>query len=217
MRRGQEEAPVELLIAVTVLTFVLIIGFVTYKNLCSSQFEQKLNSVVAKFARDIELVYKGASGTSWTTMLDFSLEGCPGATVESVRILKGDPDTCLSQTGKPECLVIAVVYITSDQNPEKYAPLQEVIDVPADTSINYIRNQAALQEMGCGEDMINALQVMQNGQKYFSMNQYGFDQLAEEDIEKYIAECTGWALRPYNLRISKTSFTAITIEEMGAP
>jgi hypothetical protein len=133
MRKGQEEAPIELLIGVTILTFVLIIGFYTYQSLCSSQFEQVLKASFSKLSRGIELVYLGSVGTSQISQVDFSVPGACGGNVQSIRLLAGHPSTCQAQTGKNNCLqLIAVTQATTTQ---AGILVSEVIDVPETVTV----------------------------------------------------------------------------------
>ena len=107
MKKGQEEAPIELLLAVTLLTFVIILGFYTYQNLCASQYEQKLKSSLSTFARSLEQVYQGGVGTSKTAMVDFGEIGC-SSNIESIRLIEGLSSSCRRNLGKDECLELIV-------------------------------------------------------------------------------------------------------------
>ena len=131
MKKGQEEAPIELLIAVTILTFVLIIGFYTYENTCRAQFEQKMRASLSKFASDLELVYQGAQGTSRLVEVDFSPIGCPGS-ISDIRLVAGTPDLCLAQLGIQECLLIVVT------TPDQEITFIQPVNIPTDVTIKYI-------------------------------------------------------------------------------
>lgn len=133
MKKGQEEAPIELLIAVTILTFVLIIGFYTYENTCRAQFEQKMRASLSKFASDLELVYQGAQGTSRLVEVDFLPIGCPGS-ISDIRLVAGTTNLCLAQLGIPDCLFIVVT------TPDKEITFIQPINIPTDVTINYIDN-----------------------------------------------------------------------------
>ena len=136
-RKGQEEAPIELLIAVTVLTFVLIIGFFTYQNMCSSQFEQKMRASVSTFARQIEQVYRSGIGTAQPVELDFTPIGCPQSEVESVRLISGldseyEP-ICISYTGDKSCLILVVKIKDKTIGEEIF--IMDPLKVPAETKV----------------------------------------------------------------------------------
>lgn len=131
MKKGQEEAPIELLIAVTVLTFVLIIGFYTYENTCKAQFEQKMRASLSKFASDLELVYQGAQGTSRLVEVDFSPIGCSGS-ISGIKIVAGTDTTCLAQLGIEQCLFIVVTA------PNNELPFIQSVNIPRDVTIKYI-------------------------------------------------------------------------------
>jgi hypothetical protein len=181
--RGQEEAPVELLIGVTVLAFVLIIGIYTYQNMCASQFEQKMRTSLSDFARNIELVYKGSIGTSLPVKVDFAPIGCMRGDVESIRLVQGDPDLCMSQLGEPECLVLAVKIINKQLSDESL--VVETVNVPAGTVVRYVNRNCKLTS---GE--------------YQRLNELSFSSTNWNDPS--LKNC-GWELRPYSLMISKTS------------
>lgn len=136
MIRGQEEAPIELLIGVTMLTFVLILGFYTYQNTCKSQFEQKMHASLSKFARAVETVYMGAKGTTRTVDLDLSPIGCH-AEIKSIRMVSGSEDLCRANIGSESCMVIAV------QSSEDQVPLIEVLNVPGDITVNFVKSTSA--------------------------------------------------------------------------
>ena len=131
MQRGQEEAPIELLIAVTVLTFVLVIGFYTYQNMCASQFEQKMRASLAKFANDLETIHTGFPGTKIPSELDFLPTGCPG-NVESVRLLKGTQGVCKARTGSDSCFMLTVIAKTESGTEIR---IMEPVKIPTDTAI----------------------------------------------------------------------------------
>ena len=137
MMRGQEEAPIELLIGVTVLTFVLIIGMYVFNNSCSTQQEQKLKASFSTFASDLDYVYFGAQSTSRISRFDFSkMEGCGSYSIDSVRIMQGTSATCLKQIGKSSCLIlIAVQKRTINGATSNYPLLQEVLNIPQNVKI----------------------------------------------------------------------------------
>ena len=91
MKKGQEEAPIELLIGVTVLAFVLAIGLYTYQNLASQEYRQKLEASFSKFAGDLETIYRGGLHTSTTVDFDLSPPGGQDAgDIVSIRLLRGN-------------------------------------------------------------------------------------------------------------------------------
>lgn len=150
MKKGQEEAPIELLIGVSILTFVLIIGFYAYQNICVSQYEQSMKASISKFARDLELVYLGSVETVQITQVDFSIPMACGGNVESIKMLKGNPGTCRAQTGKDDCLALIVVTSEDPSTGTKGILVSEVLDIPAGISIF---NNLDLGKGICGLDM----------------------------------------------------------------
>jgi len=106
--KGQEEAPIELLIGVTVLTFVLIIAYYVYENVSSTQYLERVKASTSQFARVIENVAQGGPGTTQHISLDFS--GSSGDTrISQITIAKGPPDACLNALGTRDCYMIYVI------------------------------------------------------------------------------------------------------------
>lgn len=154
MMRGQEEAPIELLIGVTILTFVIIIGMYVFNSSCATQQEQKMRASFSKFARDLELVYFGATGTTQITRLDFTqASGCADYAIDSIRITKGPAETCKSQLGRPDCLVLSAISAGQyDPGTGSMAPketlLVEVLDISSSTRIkNQVISATACNSM----------------------------------------------------------------------
>ena len=131
MKKGQEEAPIELLLGVTILTFVIVLGFYVYENLSGSLYEQKMRDSLSTFARNLELVYQGGEGTSKIVEVDFS--GTGGSTnVNSIRLLQGLESTCERNIGKKECLqLMAVTVDTSGSHPF----MIEILNIPSQVHI----------------------------------------------------------------------------------
>ncbi len=184
MQKGQEEAPVELLIGVTILTFVLIIGFYTYQNLCSNQFEQVLKASFSKFSRDMELVYLGSVGTSQVTQVDFSVPGACGGNVKSVKLISGLSSTCRAQTGKDDCLQL--IAVTSSTNQGAGILVSEVIDIPPTTNV--------INNLGQCKIPLNLLSYNDNWKPISDQNQACFFQL-----------------RAYTIKITKDNQNQISI------
>lgn len=136
-RRGQEEAPIELLIAVALLTFVLIIGAYAYDNFCKTDFEQKMKTSLGVLRGDMEQVYRGSVGSSQPSSVDFSATGCSGDAA-SVRILKGTQSICQAQLGLSDCLLLAVTSSISLSSQAKHAPVVISLNIPSDATIKYV-------------------------------------------------------------------------------
>lgn len=183
MKKGQEEAPIELLIAVTILTFVLIIGFYTYQNTCRAQFEQKMRASLSKFASDLELVYQGAQGTSRVIQVDFTPIGCPGS-ISGVRLVKGTSDRCLAQLGIPDCLFIVVT------TPSKEITFIQPVNIPSDTNIRYFDEGVEI----CFPN---------------SLTDYTEDDIMAGTIPP---ACEEWGTQYYAFTVTKTSPGELTIE-----
>jgi len=131
MRKGQEEAPIELLLGVTILTFVVILGFYTYQNMCVSLYEQKLKESLSSFARNLELVYQGGEQNSKVVSVDFTESGC-SIGIQSIRLYGGTFTAC-RKIGKEDCLEL--VAIKKDANGDTYPFVTEVLNIPPDARI----------------------------------------------------------------------------------
>lgn len=131
MRKGQEEAPIELLLGVTILTFVVILGFYTYQNMCVSLYEQKLKESLSTFARNLELVYQGGEQNSKVVSVDFTESGC-SIGIQSIRLFGGTFTAC-RKIGKEDCLELVAVKKDSEGN--TYPFVTEVLNIPPDVAI----------------------------------------------------------------------------------
>lgn len=184
--KGQEEAPIELLIGVAILAFVLIIGFYAYQNVCTSQYEQGMKAAVSTFARNLELVYLGSVGTAQITQVDFSVPSACSANVESIKMLKGSTATCNAQTGKPSCL--AFIVVTAPTQTSKGILISEVLDIP--DSVGVYNNLGT-----CGENLNSPSNSWDNWDK----NTY--------------SQCW-FGTHSYAIKISKTTQNTITLDEV---
>jgi len=129
MRKGQEEAPIELLLGVTILTFVVILGFYTYQNLCTSMYTTKLTSSLKTFAGALEEVYHGPIDSPKSVPVDFSGSGC-SVEIQSIKIIKGPSSACMKALAKSDCSEL--VALTKDQA----TLMTYMVDVPSFVSIN---------------------------------------------------------------------------------
>jgi hypothetical protein len=143
MRKGQEEAPIELLLAVTLLTFVIIIGLYTYQNMCASLYQDKLKTSLSTFAGKLTTIYQGGVGTADTISLDLSESGC-SLKIDSVRLLQGLPDSCRREYGRADCMEMVVV--TKDQSGPSIL-MKQMIDVPYSVTIRFENGLAACENL----------------------------------------------------------------------
>ena len=158
--RGQEEAPIELLIGVTMLAFVLVVAMLAYSNLSSSQYEQKLKASVSKLARTIESVYMGSVGSSLVTDVDFSAPSQSTSKVKDIRILRGSSDLCYARFGRSDCLVI--IATVEDKGRVTGQLVVEPVNVPGS-----VRVFNELQGASCDLSSINYDQWSSSGEDYF--------------------------------------------------
>jgi len=133
MRKGQEEAPIELLLAVTLLTFVIIIGLYTYQNMCTAMYENKLRASLTTFAGGLADIYQGGVGRAAPITLDLSESGC-SLKIDSVRLLQGLPDSCRREYGRADCMEIVVV--AKDQSGPSII-MKQMINIPSDVTIRF--------------------------------------------------------------------------------
>jgi len=134
VKRGQESAPIELLIGVTILTFVLIIGFYIISQSSSQEYEQKLKASFSNFARDLESVYLGGVGTSLRVNIDFSAPSAgDNFAISFIKLTQGVPSTCERQVGRNDCLELYA--FKRDKQGNNGLFLAEVINIPSSVSV----------------------------------------------------------------------------------
>ena len=127
--KGQESMPVELLLGVTILTFVVTIGFYSYRQVCATQYDHKVRAGLDRLSRVMEQAYQGGVGTRPPAItLDTSVP--PGCEVgfESVRLVDGPSDACEANIGKEECIMAVAVSV--DQRGDRYVAARSYIDIP---------------------------------------------------------------------------------------
>jgi hypothetical protein len=189
MKKGQEEAPIELLLAVTILTFVIILGFYTYQSLCGAQYEQKLKASFHKFATELENVYKSGIGSSTPVVVDFSEIGCP-AKIQAIRLIQGIKSQCLSSVGKSDCLELVAPIVERSSTTPSFL-ISETVDIPSTTTVQLIGASSECE--------------------HTDLNKHD----GSKDIiftDSTYTSC-GWGAREYTFRITKESSSKIIIEE----
>ncbi len=190
MKKGQESMPIQLLLGVTILTFVLVIGFYSYKQVCASQYEQKVKAGLNNLARTMEQAYQGGIGTSPPSItIDTQAPSGCGVNLESVRIVDGTATACEEGIGKKEC-AIAVAVARTDEGTMVTA--KSFIDIPGGVSITMKREGSTI-----GRCTDQPLEDIYEG---------SFD--STEDC--------GWTEGIFHLKIKKESKDKIVIEEVGA-
>ncbi len=148
--KGQEEAPIELLIGVTMLAFVLVIAMLAYSNLSSSQYEQKLKASISKLARTLESVYMGSVGSSLIVDVDFSPPSQVTSKVKDIRILQGSPDFCNARFGRQDCLV--VIATVEEGGKITGQAVVEAVNIPRDVTVrNQVSGYCDLSSIDYGE------------------------------------------------------------------
>lgn len=104
-KRGQEEAPFELLVAVIMMGFVLIVGLSAWTYVSKVQCEQSIGAKLEDLKDSIELV----AGKRGTKELSFTLPECYNEAKHSVRLDPSyDPLVCSSVCGGSQgsCVIL---------------------------------------------------------------------------------------------------------------
>jgi hypothetical protein len=185
MKKGQEEAPIELLLGVTLLTFVIILGFYTYQNLSGSLYEQKLKDSLSIFARSLELVYQGGEGTSKIVKVDFGGTSS-SIPIESIRLLQGIRSACQKNLGKDECLQLMAITVDGS-GPHPF--MIEMLNIPPHVIIN-LENPDSTCDL--------------------KLNELIYDTWDDPNS----ANC-GWKAKSYSFEIEKISATELNINQIG--
>jgi hypothetical protein len=141
MRKGQEEAPIELLLGVTILTFVVILGFYTYQNLCASMYNTKMLSSLKEFANAIEGAYHGSVDSPVVAHVDFSGSGCTVA-LQSIKLIQGPSSACMKALAKSDCSEL-VALTKSSSTLTTY-----MVDVPSSVSVSIKKSSTCVHLNG---------------------------------------------------------------------
>lgn len=199
MRKGQEEAPIELLIGVTILTFVVIIGFYTYQNMCSSTYDIKLKASLNFFASRINDAYQGGISTSLEAPVDFGEIGC-ASKIESIRMMQGSTDTCQSQVAKDDCLQLLALR----REGTRVVPVAvAVLKVPSSVTVRLIDGPPSCP---VADQTTHDIE--------FNDIDYEDSQGNPTWIDSSYSSC-GWTPRQYNFKIKKVSSSLIEITQAG--
>ncbi len=113
-RKGQEAAPIELMIGVTVLAFVLVIAYYVYSNAAASQCVEKIRASSAQLARTIEEVAQQGPGTTRYVTVGFSCQS-QNVKVSYITIAEGPDQTCQRMAGASRCYMLYVIGDESGQ------------------------------------------------------------------------------------------------------
>lgn len=189
MKRGQEEAPIELLVAIVVLGFAIIIAYGAYSSACADQFDAKMKAELSHLARDMELVYRGAVGTSQLSRVDFSPAGCPGTELDSIRVGAGAPRSCEVKIGSQNCALLTVWV----RNPDGTTNSRYVEYVDIDPATQIWVNLGSGSNLACSDS-------------------YG---TIAYDPENPPSNCRALEFRPYSLIISKAASDRLDLTQQG--
>lgn len=183
--KGQESMPIQLLMGVTILTFVLTIGIYSYKQVCASQYQQKVRAGLNNLARTMEQAYQGGVGTTPPAItIDAKVPSGCNVNLESIRIVEGTSSACEDSIGKSEC-AMAVAVAKTDKSTSISS--KAYIDIPGHVSIKQ-------EGIKCREGL-NLQDVYKK-----SFNE---------------TEQCGWTQGVFNLKIEKEDTDQIIIKEMG--
>ncbi len=132
--KAQESMPIQLLLGVTILTFVLTIGIYSYRQVCATQYDQKVSSGLNELGSAIEQAYRGGVGTTPPSItIDTSVPAGCDVGFESIRIMDGPSDACRSNLGKEQCVM--AVAVSLDDRGNRYISSRVFIDI-GDTNID---------------------------------------------------------------------------------
>jgi len=84
-KRGQMTAPIELFIAVIIMTLSMSLAFYLYNNISDTQCEYRLKTQNERLQEAMQEVAMGSWGTS--KLVDYTMERCTGRSVEAVRVI----------------------------------------------------------------------------------------------------------------------------------
>lgn len=208
-----------MLIAVTVLTFVLVVGFFTFQNTCATQFEQKVRASVVNFANTIESVYSSPVGASLPLQMDFSPGGssCVGG-ISDIRVLKLTEEECKQSIGfERACYGVAAITTTfhagtaGQAAKERTLSFVQPIRVPADTSISYEQIGVCFVSFKDGTGLDAAGNPDPTQQDFSVDNLRNLDDIGDTGASK----CYGWKLRLYNLQVTRKDASTVQIKEGG--
>lgn len=84
-KRGQMSAPMELFIAVIIMTLSMSLAFYLYNGINDTQCEYRLKTQNERLQEAMQEIAMGSWGTS--KMVDYAMERCTGRSVEAVRVI----------------------------------------------------------------------------------------------------------------------------------
>lgn len=136
MKKGQESMPIELLLGVTILSFVIAIGFYSYRQVCVTQYNQKVESNLNNLARTMEQTYQGGIGTS-PPAITVDTSPPPGCDVgfKSVNLLRGPETACQSHLNRDYCIMAVAIGV--DDRGNNYVISRVYIDIPEGVTIEW--------------------------------------------------------------------------------
>lgn len=137
--RGQEEAPFELIVAVIIMGFVLIVGFLAMQQIQKDICLQKINKQIGDFRINMENVVTKKGSVS--ILLDFPNECYPDEKEEFRIVHIDDKYLCENycEGMRQDCMVL------SYRNPVR--GLRECINIPPETNFPTEAGAMACPEM----------------------------------------------------------------------
>ena len=190
---------------------VMVIGFYTYENMSTTQYDMKIKASLTKFANDLETVYAGGKGGSMISALDFSPMGA-GGDISHIEFTSGTAQFCLKEVATPDCYVISAVgtHVVGD-NLMQEIRFAHVLKIPTSIAIWHSR-QTKLGAFVCST--IHSADVDVDGHTYDSTQNIGdINQIFEEVASGFSDDtCFSWGARLYSLKIKKIRNDVLLIE-----
>jgi len=133
--KAQESMPIQLLLGVTILTFVVTIGLFSYRQACAAQYDHRVSAGLNRIKGVIEQAYQGGVGTTPPpVVLDTTVPPGCGIGFDSVRLIDGPEAQCEANIGKEDCVMAVAVAVDEDGN--RYVSSRTFIDVPEGVTID---------------------------------------------------------------------------------
>lgn len=190
--KAQESMPIQLLLGVTILTFVITIGFYSYRQACATQYDHRVRAGLDRLRSEIEFVYRGGVGTTSPKItLDTTVP--PGCDIgfESVRLLDGPKDQCEANIGKEDCVMI--VAVTVDEHGNRHVSSRSYVDVPGGT------DGVTIDMEGFGQQ---------------DCHDYSYGEIFEDDDAEPGEDYCGWGTGKFTLQVIRKSEDTILIEQL---
>jgi len=117
-RRGQEEAPFSLLLAVAMMAMVIPIAVHLFNTFQGWECEQRISNNMETLARELELA-STLGGGKRVVDVDLSLSACSNVRVDNFTLKGPGEDRCQEICHDPNCRILEAVYEEFDSDTGK--------------------------------------------------------------------------------------------------